>query len=276
VAQVAPRLFWVCAAASLAFVSLLRATPAFAGAERAWESLYDARLAQALDGTPKASAMYCQDVIDDLAPTDSLLGQAWYFLGQARAEQGDAQGAADAWERAANASASSNSARALLVRFEQLGDPIDELPKSCSFDEDRCGLHRVWTRSGQPELLPTSEGRILSWSTDVRTASSDALEAVFRSPSTLRNVAFRVRSSAIVSYLRVALDDGPGARFQSSVIQVPTDSWAEVDLPVSSFRAADDGGWSGKARLLRIEDLTGLLSDAQGANQIWIDDLTLR
>ena len=255
---------------------LLFSRPALAGAERAWESLYDARLAQALDGTPKASAMYCQDVIDDLAPNDSLLGQAWYFLGQAWAEQGDAQGAADAWEQAANAAASSNSARALLVRFEQLGDPIDTLPRLCTFDADRCGLHRVWTRSGQPELLPSSEGSVLSWATDVHTASSDALEAVFRSPTTVRTVSFRVRSSAIVSYLRVALDDGPGARVQSSVIQVPTDSWSEVELPVTGFRSAVEGGWSGKARLLRIEDLTGLLSDAQGANQIWIDDLALR
>lgn len=249
---------------------------AWAGEERAWESLYDARLAQALDGTPAAAAMYCQDVLDDLGANDVLLGPAWYFLGQARAEQGDAQGAADAWEHAANAVYPSASARALLARFEQLGQPMEAPPRACTFDADLCGLHRVWTRAGAPELLPSSEGRLLAWTTDVRAAASDALEAAFREPTAVRSVSFRVRASAVVSYLRVALDDGRGARVQSLVITVPTDDWTSVKLPVSGFRAAEDGGWSGKARVFRIEDLTGLLSEERGSNQIWLDDLELR
>ncbi len=263
---------------------LLGSSVARAGAERSWESLYDARLAQALDGTPAAAAIYCKDVLDDLQPTDPLLGRAWYFLGQARAEQGDAQGAADAWEQAANAAIPSLPARALLARFDELGKPMEALPRACTFDDSLCGLHRVWTRKGEPVLLPSSEGRVLSWTTEVKASSSDsrgiaggdALEAVFRAPATVHTVSFRVRASAIVSYLRVALDDGTGARVQSGVVNVPTDAWTEVELPVDQFRPAEQGGWSGKARLFRVEDLTGLLSEDRGPNELWIDDLELR
>lgn len=247
---------------------------------RSWESLYDARLAQAVDGTPAAAAMYCQDVLDDLAPTDPLIGKAWYFLGQARAEQGDGQGAADAWERAANAAVPSLSAHAILARFEEIGAPIESVPRVCTFDtpadDDFCGLHRVWTRKGEPRLVPNGEGGLLVWPTEVKAAAADALEAVFRRPEALHTVAFRIRASAIVSYVRVALDDGTGARAQSAVVQVPRDEWAAVELPVRDFRPAEDGGWSAQARLLRIEDLTGLLSEDRGPNELWIDNLELR
>lgn len=253
---------------------LLSSTTALAGAERSWESLYDARLAQALDGDPANAAIYCKDVLDDLQPTDPLLGRAWYFLGQARAEQGDAQGAADAWEQAANAAVPSLPARALLARFDELGKPMESLPRLCTFDDSVCGLHRVWTRQGEPQLLPTSEGSVLGWTTEVK--ASDALEAVFRSAATVHTVAFRIRASAIVSYVRVALDDGTGARVQSGVVTVPKDAWTQVELPVDTFRPAEEGGWSGKARLFRIEDLTGLVSEERGANELWIDDLELR
>lgn len=258
------------------FAALLCSTPARAGAERGWESLYDARLAQALDGTPAAAAIYCQDVLDDLEPSDPLFGRAWYFLGQARAEQGDTDGAAAAWLEAANAAVPSIPAKALLARFDELGRPFEGVPRLCGFDDDVCGLHRVWTRNGEPILMPSSEGQVLSWATDVKAASSDALEAVFRVPEVVTVVAFRVRASDIVSYLRVALDDGTGARVQSGVVTVATDRWTEVELRVADFRPAEDGGWSGKARLFRIEDLTGLLAEDRGANQVWLDDLELR
>ena len=258
------------------FAALFCSLPARASAERGWESLYDARLAQALDGTPAAAAIYCQDVLDDLKPNDPLLGRAWYFLGQARAEQGDTDGAAAAWLEAANAAVPSIPAKALLARFDELGRPIERLPRACSFDDDVCGMHRVWTRNGQPMLMPSSEGQLLSWATEVKAASSDALEAVFRSPEVVSIVAFRVRASDIVSYLRVALDDGTGARVQSGVVTVATDGWTQVELRVQDFRPAEEGGWSGKARLFRIEDLTGLLAEDRGANQLWLDDLELR
>ena len=255
--------------------------PSAAGdSERSWESLYDARLAQAVDGTPAASAMYCEEVLDDLSPSDTLFGKAWYFLGQARAEQGDGQGAADAWERAANAAVPSLSAHAILARFEEIGQPIASVPRVCDFDgpadEDLCALHRVWTRKGAPRLVATGEGRVLVWPTEVKPAAADALEAVFRHPEALRTVAFRIRASAIVSYVRVALDDGTGARVQSEVVQVPRDEWASAELSVREFRPAEVGGWSAQARLLRIEDLTGLLSEDRGPNELWIDDLELR
>ena len=259
---------------------------AFAGpgsdAERSWESRYDARLAQALDGTPAAAAIYCQDVLDDLGATDPLLGRAWYLLGQARAEEGDAQGAADAWEHAANAAVPSPAAHAILARFDELGKPIESVPRQCNFDEaddeDLCGLHRVWNRRGEgaPELVPNGDGRMLAWTTIVRADDADTLEAAFRKPEAVRSVSFRVRASDIVSDVRVALDDGAGGRVQSNYFLVRTDEWTEVDLPVASFRAAEEGGWLGRARLFRIEDLTGKLSEDRGANTLWIDDLELR
>ncbi len=262
-------------------LALLPALALAAGdSERNWESLYDARLAQALDGTPAAAAMYCQDVLDDLSPNDPLLGQAWYFLGQARAEQGDGPGAAIAWEQAEKATPQSIAAVAILSRYEEAGAPIKSIPRTCDFDssddDDLCGLHRVWSRNGAPTLRATGEGRMLVWTTDVKAGASDALEAVLKQPEALRTVAFRIRASKVLSYVRVALDDGTGARAQSEPVQVPTDDWTSVELKVADFRAAEEGGWSAQARLFRIEDLTGKLSEDRGPNELWIDDLELR
>ncbi len=248
---------------------------------RAWETLYDARLVEAADGTPEVAALYYEEVVSDLAIDDPLYGTAWYWLGRARYGLGDSEAAQMALRTAMRDPATRARAGSLLARIELKSRAITELPAVFGFENGTGAFVRAWDQAGKGLLdVRTIQGhRVLAWGTTVLAGEPDHVAAAFEVSQPVTKVLFLVRAQEFPAELRVTVSDGAGGRYSAPVIQVPTGEWLDVALPTSAFRSTDGArGGGGSAlrpadavRLLEIEDLTGLLSPDRGENVIYID-----
>lgn len=259
------------------------------GAEpaRAWETLHDARLVEAVDGTPEVAALYYEELVGELTPGHPLYGTAWYWLGRTRWGLGDADGAVLALRNAQRDEAVRAQATALLGRIGLKQRAIRSLPALFVFDGGDTGAFvRDWDTVGGTELVARGVmGRTaLAWETLVQAGEADHISAALEGGGRISAVRFLVRARAFPAELRVTVSDGAGARYSAPVIQVPTGEWLLVDLPAGDFRSTDgarDGGGnalrpSDPVRLLEIEDLSGLLSPGRGNNTLYLDDFEVR
>ncbi len=254
---------------------------------RAWESLYDARLVEAADGTPEVAVLYYEELVADLRPEDPLYGTAWYWLGRTRYGLGDTDGAIAALRNALRDEGVRPQAAALLGRIELKRRAVHVLPVSFGFEQGGAGAFvRAWEHADKGRLeARTVLGRpVLAWETNVRGGEADHLAAAFDGEGRVAVVAFQVRSQSFPAELRVTVSDGAGGRYSAPVVQVPTGQWLEVSLPASAFRSTDGArdGAGGNAlragdpvRMLEIEDLTGLLSPDRGENTIYLDNVEI-
>lgn len=254
---------------------------------RVWESLYDARLVEAADGTPEVAILYYEEIVADLSPDDPTYGMAWYWLGRTRYGLGDTTGAATALRNALRDEAVRPQAAALLGRLAMKERAIRALPYAFGFDGGSTGAFvRAWEVEDKGKLEARAEGgqSVLAWETTVRGGEADHVGAALDLDGRVKNVRFQVRSSAFPAELRVTLSDGAGGRYSAPVIQVPTGQWLQVDLPASVFRSTDGArGGGGNAlrpsdpvRMVEIEDLTGLLSPDRGTNTLYVDAFEIR
>ncbi|MDP2317438.1 MAG: tetratricopeptide repeat protein [Pseudomonadota bacterium] len=254
---------------------------------RAWETLYDARLVEASDGTPEVAALYYEEVVADLAADDPLYGAAWYWLGRARYGLGDTEAAIAALRRAMRDTTVRARAGALLARIELRSRAITALPVTFGFEVGGTGAFvRAWDHAGKGGLEARAiQGRaLLAWSTTVLAGEPDHIAAALEVEKPVSKVTFQVRAQAFPAELRVTVSDGAGGRYSAPVLQVPTGEWLDVTLPASSFRSTDGArGGAGSAlraddpvRLLEIEDLTGLLTPDRGENIIYVDTFEIR
>lgn len=266
----------------LAAALALAADPA-----RDWETLYDARLVEAADGTPEVAVLYYEELVADLRPEDPLYGTAWYWLGRTRYGLGDVEGAVTALRNALRDGGVRAQAAALLGRIELKSRAVRALPATFGFEDGRTGAFvRSWEDAdkGGLEARAAFGGPVLAWATTVRAGEADHLAAALEIEGGVSRVAFRVRSKAFPAEMRVTVSDGAGARYSAPVLQVPTGEWLEVSLPASAFRSTDGArGGEGSAlrpggpvRILEIEDLTGLLSPDRGENTLYLDAFEIR
>jgi hypothetical protein len=252
---------------------------------RSWEALYDARLVEATDGTPEVAGLYYEELVGELDPTNPLYGTAWYWLGRTRFVIGDTPAAVTALRTALRDPSSQAQASALLARIELRNRAITTLPVAFNFDKGTGAFVRAWEEAEKGQLeARTIQGRpVLAWGTTVRSGEPDHIAAAIDASRTVAGVSFVVESAEFPAELRVTLSDGAGGRFSAPVFQAPTAGWAEVNLPLSSFRATDAGrGETGSAlrhgdavRMIEIEDLTGLLAPDRGENTLYIDNFEI-
>lgn len=244
---------------------------------RAWETLYDARLVEAVDGTPEVAVLYYEELLRDLGPKDPMVGQTWYWLGRARWELGDLDGATTALRQAARDPQQKSAANALLARIDLASRAVRTLPWSAGFEGSTSGFVRAGetAEKGALEIRPVGTNPALAWNTRVVGGETDRLYLGLEPGLPLREVSFRVRATAHVSELRVVVADGAGGRFSAPVTTVPTDAWTTVSLPLGAFRA-EDGGLPSGVRLLELEDATGRGGQDLGVNTLLVDDVALR
>lgn len=253
---------------------------------RAWETLYDARLVEAADGTPEVAALYYEEVVSDLAVDDPLYGTGWYWLGRARYGLGDTEAAVTALRTAMRDERVRGRAGALLARIELKSRAITALPATFGFETGSGAFVRAWDQAGKGAMeARTIQGRpVLAWGTTVLAGEPDHIAAALEVDRAVTRVAFQVRAHTFPAELRVTVSDGAGGRYSAPVIQVPTGEWLDVVMSAGSFRSTDGArGGVGSAlrpddrvRLLEIEDLTGLLSPDRGENVIFVDSFEIR
>ncbi|MDP2304396.1 MAG: hypothetical protein Q8P18_00040 [Pseudomonadota bacterium] len=253
---------------------------------RAWETLYDARLVEAADGTPEVAALYYEEVVSDLTADDPLYGTSWYWLGRARYGLGDTEAAVTALRTAMRDPSARARAGALLARIELKSRAIATLPVTLGFENGIGAFVRAWDQAekGAMEARKIAGRPVLAWGTTVAAGEPDRIAAALEVERAVTRIAFQVRAHAFPAELRVTVSDGAGGRYSAPVIQVPTGEWLDVVMPASSFRSTDGArGGAGSAlrpddrvRLLEIEDLTGLLSPDRGENVIFLDSFDIR
>jgi hypothetical protein len=251
---------------------------------RAWETLYDARLVEATDGTPEVARLYYEELTGDLEPTDPLFGTTWYWLGRTRFVLGDTSAAVTALRTALRDPGSQAQASALLARIELRNRAITALPIEMDFSRGPSAFVRAWEEADKGQLTTKNVGghAVLSWGTTVRASEPDRIAAALETKQGLQSVAFSVQSGEFPAELRVTLSDGAGGRYSAPVFQVPAGKWLQVSLPIASFRATDAprGGATAirpgePVRLLEIEDLTGLLTPERGENILYLDHVEI-
>ncbi|MES2641580.1 MAG: hypothetical protein V4850_18965 [Myxococcota bacterium] len=253
---------------------------------RAWETLYDARLVEAADGTPEVAALYYEEVVSDLTADDPLYGTAWYWLGRARYGLGDTGAAVTALRTAMRDESVRPRAGALLARIELKSRAITALPVTFGFESGIGAFVRAWDQAEKGAMEARNiQGRpVLAWGTTVLTGEPDHIAAALEVDRAVTRISFQVRAHAFPAELRVTFSDGAGGRYSAPVLQVPTGEWLDVVMPASAFRSTDGArGGAGSAlrpddrvRLLEIEDLTGLLSPDRGGNVIYVDSFEIR
>lgn len=254
---------------------------------RVWETLYDARLVEAADGTAEVAVLYYEELVADLAPTSPTYGMAWYWLGRTRYGLGEHVGAATALRNALRDERVRPQAAALLGRIDMKQRAVHALPYAFGFDGGSTGAFvRAWevAEKGRLGALEAFGETVLAWETTVRAGEADHVGAALDLDGRVKNVRFLARSATFPAELRVTVSDGAGGRYSAPVIQVPTGQWLEVDLPASAFRSTDGArGGDGAAlrpsdpvRMVEIEDLTGLLSPDRGENVLYLDAFEIR
>lgn len=247
----------------------------------AWESIYDARLAIVSEGSPEIAVKYCEAALEELAPGDPDRGAVLYTLGRTRWELGEVDAARAALREAATDPKAGAAARALLARIELLDVAVARLPAVCGFEGGLCGFRRSWTtvEKGPLQVRPLEGNAALAWDVQVKAQETDRIALALVDGLPVRSLHLRARAEAFPADLRFTLFDGAGGRYSAPVVEVPTDRWLEIELPLAAFQAQDPTARARtprRVRLLEIEDLTGLLLPDRGENTIWIDDAAVR
>lgn len=259
---------------------ILLALQAFADdGARAWETLYDARLVEAVDGTPEVAVLYYEELLQDMKPEDPMAGEAWYWLGRARWELGDPEGATAALRQAARDPRQRAAATGLLARIDLAVRAVRTLPWAASFEGSTGGFIRAGETAakGALEIRPVDDDDpALAWNTRIEAGTTDRLLLALEPGLALHTIAFRVRATTVAADLRVAVADGAGGRYVAPALTVPTGDWLLVELPLSGFRAEADGARPTGVRLLELEDLTGLRGKDLGPNTLLVDEVSLR
>lgn len=261
--------------------SLVVSAPALAADDsaRPWEALYDARLVDAADGTPDVAAKFYEELLEDLGPNDPMRGPTCYWLGRARLESGDLDGAVESLKSAVDDSAMARAAETLLTQVELRQHALPSLPAAWNFSAGAGGFVRGPTGSGKGELaVRRIDGDpVLAWETVVRTGEDDAIMMAVAEGVSVRELRFRARSTSFPAVLRVSAGDGAGLRYAADAVQVPLENWVDIVVSVSDLKAIEPGSPPlRKVITVSIEDVTGLIGSDRGGNTLHIDDVELR
>ena len=144
-------------------------------AARVWESLYDARLVEAADGTPDVAVLYYEEAAQDIRPDDPMYGEAWYWLGRTRYTLGRREEAVRALQTAAQDEGVRPKALALLSRIELEQRAVTSLPHTETFETTTGPFVRAWedVDKGQLGARTVQERALLAWDTTVRAGEAD-------------------------------------------------------------------------------------------------------
>ncbi len=239
-----------------------------------WETLHDARLIEAVDGTADVAVRYYESLLaeDDLAQDDPLRGEVLVALGEARLALGQTDAAMRALRGATAHEGVAERAAVLLARMALAEGQVRSLPYRANFEDEGVG---GWVRAGEhashgplrAERGP--EGGWLAWPTRAERSPDRLLLAV--GDVGLRRMGFRVRPEQRPVRLRVRLSDGGGQAWDAAEIACPQGVWTTVELSAAALRASQ-----GNVRLIEVSDISGAALGSRGPNLIRIDDVEMR
>lgn len=247
----------------------------------AWNSLNEAAMIEAAGGTAEAAARVCTAALDTAPADDPTRGELLYCIARNRLRLGDENGALGALRAIPTTSPAWATARGLVDRLQLQAGALPRLPVTCTFDGEQCGFVRAWDGVDKGVLEDRDDGdeTVLAWDTVVKEGEEDRIRVAFATDVAPRSVSFRVRATKIASDLRVYLSEGNGLRFVSPILEVETDNWAHITLPVSAFRPVDGMPARVSPRAVRVVDLvdlTGTLRPERGENTLLLDDFEVR
>ncbi len=259
-------------------------TPARAGerddAVRDWEAQHDARLAEALDGTPEVAALYYRELLQNIEieadpSRERLDAETLYWFARSLYALGDVNGALEALRLAVAEPTIRPLASALVAIIEADVRREGGLPVDFRFEDDTRSFDVAAGSTGNISHERLKEGGVLRWRSQVRAGEVSRLELPLRPSVPLHSLAFRVKAREFSADLQVTVQDGAGRRFAAPLVRVPTDDWLRVELAAASFRPLVGGGVMGRISSVQLENLTGYLSSERGAQELLVDDFRL-
>ncbi len=173
--------------------------PARAASPEVWAALHNGRMVAALEQDPAQAAAIYEVLLDHLTEeNEPLRDELLFWLGQARFEAGNIEGAIEALSQAHSPEAAS-----MLGLIAVWADPVTALPY----------------RSDEPTVLLTSS----SWRL--------MLDGV--NPKV---ISIRLRADEGAALLQLALTDLEGHRWEQELLEIADGEWQEMTLNLADLR----------------------------------------
>lgn len=170
-----------------------------AASPEVWAALHNGRMVAAAERDPAQAAAIYEVLLDHLSEeNDPLRDELLYWLGQARFEAGNVEGAIEAL-----GSASSPEAAALQGLIEVWSDPVKSLP---------------YLSTDAIELDTDSSWRLVMEDIDPKVIS------------------LKLRADTGAALLQLALTDLEGRRWEQELLEIADGEWQETTISFSDLR----------------------------------------
>ncbi|MFT5679102.1 MAG: hypothetical protein ACI8RZ_000006 [Myxococcota bacterium] len=186
----------------LPLLSLLIA-PAQSASPEVWAALHNGRMGAALEQDPAQTAAIYEVLLEHLTKeNEPLRDELLFWLGQARFEAGNIEGAIEALSEAR-----SPEAAALLEMIQVWDDPVRTLPYV----------------STEPVVLSTDS----SWRLMLDGVDPEV-------------ISIRLRADEGAALLQLSLTDLEGRRWEQELLEIADGEWQEMTLNLADLRPAGD------------------------------------
>ena len=259
------------------------AVAARAGERDAWDALYDAVLAESIDGDPLESEARFNELVQGFPSEHQVHEEAVYRLALARWVHGEIDDARLTALAGIQVGSCRVACQDLVARIDLDRAAIHSAPVTWDFSGDH-GVFHPWIHADrgsiQTRQTDASGDMELVWTTVVSVRASDELVFAFADPMPAPGrIRFSVRSANMEAWLRLWAQDDAGREYViGSSIQVPIDASTEVSVSLLDARPLDGRPEPlDPTRLSRvwIRDTTHLSGSGFGPNTLFIDDLVI-
>ena len=258
-------------------------TSALAGGPEVWAALYNGRLIGSVDRDPAAEVAVYETLLDHLAEDDPLRSEILYWLGRARFESGDTEGALAALGSAATTQRQQTRAREYMGAVQMHIHAIESIPHSTHFEAGQSHWVRGWNR-GDPHDLRVEEAKgkaSLCWEREVRQGEDDFIALPFSATTPMpRQIVMRMWARDFDAQIRVVLEDAQGHEWSAPVVLVPSKHWETFTFQTQDFVSVDAPSDARKhsqgLRTLMLRDMTGVNTPRRGQNKLYISEVHIR
>jgi len=245
--------------------------------------LHDSLLLEAVYHDVDGALVIYGNLVKNLGADDPVRSEALYWMGRARYEQGEVDGAREALRECVRIGVEKGRCLELLGRIELEQTSITSVPVRWTFDDTTHGFVHPWRYADKGAIRIHREGErdnpMLAWHTRVDVRGDDQLVVGFRDPQPApRGIRFQVRSSDLEAALRLQVFDIYGHKYtpaRRGVIRVRRGQLVLVDLQFRDLEGDDPAQVPLAPQdidRLVIQDVTAYYGGGTGENEIYIDD----
>jgi len=248
-----------------------------------WEILHDSLLLEAAYHDVDGALVIYGQLVKNLGADDPVRSEALYWLGRARYEQGEVDGAREALRECVRIGIGKARCLELLGRIELEQSGIVSVPVRWTFDDTTHGFVHPWRYAAKGAIRIHREGDrdnpMLAWHTQVDVRGDDQLVVGFRDPvPPPRGLRFLVRSSELDAALRLQVFDIHGRKYVAAhraVIRVPRGQQILVDMRFRDLEGDDPEQVRFAPKDIDhvvLQDVTAYYGGGSGENELYIDD----